>query len=71
MNRMTHIEVRAARNQLGLTLEQIATLLHTNGRTWHRYEADPILSTARRIPGPTQAALEWLVAGKLPPMPRR
>jgi len=47
---MNHDELRQARETLGLTPAEAATLLDTDPTTVHRLERDPALPTARKAP---------------------
>jgi DNA-binding transcriptional regulator YiaG len=63
---MTHSEFKAARNELGLTLAQLAAILGVDSRTIRKWEADENASTGRR-PNPVACrVMQWLKGGFRP-----
>ena len=61
---MTPAEFRAARHELGLTLDQLGAILATNPRTVRRWEKDD----GTRPPNPIACrVLEWMLDGYRPP----
>ena len=53
---MDHVEIKAARKALGLSLSQFAAVLDTDPTTTRRLEMDPHRSTARQ-PAPRMVRL--------------
>ncbi len=62
---MTPAEFKQARNDLGLSLSQLAAILDTDPRTIRKWEAEDTASTSRD-PNPIACrVLHWLSTGEL------
>lgn len=62
---MTPIEFKEARNNLGLSINQLAEILNTNPVTIRKWETPDDRNTARK-PNPIACqVLRWIADGKL------
>jgi DNA-binding XRE family transcriptional regulator len=60
-------EIRAAREKLGLTIEQAAELVCSSKRTWQNWEADAKSAEHRRMPAAVWRLFEYETGLKAPP----
>jgi transcriptional regulator with XRE-family HTH domain len=64
---MTHTDLRAAREALGLTQQAMADLLGLDLSAYQRYETDPARASARAIHPTAARVVAWMLAPGRPP----
>lgn len=64
---MTHEEFKAARQALGLTQDETATILGLDLRSVQRFETAPGAPTARKVNPTAARVMRWMLAGYRPP----
>ncbi len=63
---MTHAELRAARERLGLTPEELADMLYLERQAVYRMEMEPGRKSRRKVAGPVARLVELYLAGVRP-----